>query len=59
MIVAVRRQDVKLRLGLFMDARLDPRSTRQAGVALVHHRVGDPAGDPLYEARPRPWPPPL
>jgi peptidoglycan/xylan/chitin deacetylase (PgdA/CDA1 family) len=43
---------VKLRLGPYLNARVDRRSTKRAGVALVYHRVGHPAGDPRYELVP-------
>ena len=36
---------MKLRLGPHIDARLERRSSRQTGVALVYHRVGETVGD--------------
>lgn len=43
---------MRLRLSRYVDARAARRSTRQTGVALVYHRVGDPPGDPRYELVP-------
>jgi peptidoglycan/xylan/chitin deacetylase (PgdA/CDA1 family) len=43
---------VSFRLGRYIDARAERRSPRQAGVALVYHSVGDPAGDPRHELVP-------
>jgi peptidoglycan/xylan/chitin deacetylase (PgdA/CDA1 family) len=43
---------VRFHLRRFVDLRTARRSTRQAGVALVYHRVGDPPGNPQYELVP-------
>jgi peptidoglycan/xylan/chitin deacetylase (PgdA/CDA1 family) len=43
---------VRLRVSRYVAARLERRSTRQAGVALVYHRIGEPPGDPRCELVP-------
>jgi peptidoglycan/xylan/chitin deacetylase (PgdA/CDA1 family) len=43
---------VKPRFGPYLNARVDRRSAKRAGVALVYHHVADPAGDPRYELVP-------
>jgi peptidoglycan/xylan/chitin deacetylase (PgdA/CDA1 family) len=43
---------MRSRVRRYVRARLERRSTRQAGLALVYHRIGEPPGDPRYELVP-------